>query len=138
MGVVLDLGGDSGVVVVPLVTVDSSVAVFIAKRREEINEYVVGGHFSRFNFGVVWCAEYMLKLFCIHCILTKNVKLIECSIDDLLSSCVGFTSYSKQELIVVNIAIFASVKVFEKNSSLFLGNSASQIFESPVELLLVK
>ena len=138
MGVVLNLSGDGSVVIVPLISPDSSVSIFVAESREEVDEHVVGRHFAGNDFRVAGCVEDLLEFFGVHTVFTESVELLECSVNYLLSGGVGSASDSNEELVIVYKTILAGVKVFKKNTGFFLRNSAAEIFQAPVELLLVK
>ncbi len=109
MRVVLNLCGHGGVVVVPLVPREAPASIFITESTKELNEHIIDGHFACYDFWVLRAGESLLQLLGVDHVFAEDVKLVEGSVDGLLTSGVGRASDSGQEFVEVHVAIFASV-----------------------------
>ena len=68
---------------------------------------------------------------------TVSVEFVEALPDAVSASFVWLSSDADNELIEVDEAILGSVEVLEQNGGLTLRDVAAEVFEAPVELLLV-
>ncbi len=59
-GVVFDLSGHGGIVIVPLVSRNGTTSVLFAKGRQEFNENIMRRHFAADNFRVLRRVEDVL------------------------------------------------------------------------------
>ena len=53
MVVVVDIGGNGGIVVVPFFTSDDSIAVLVAEAGQELHEDLLFGHLARLHLWVL-------------------------------------------------------------------------------------
>ena len=118
MIVIVDVGRDSGVVVIPLLSGDDAVAVAVAERGEELDEDLLGSHLSTLNLGVLRSVVDDTQVSACDGTIAIGIELSEALVNDLLSCSVGGTTKSKEELVVADDAVFVGVEVVEKELSL--------------------
>jgi len=135
--VVVDGGGDSGVVIVPLGSGDLSIIVLISEVGKELEEGLVLGDLSRDDLwvSVTWVADS--KISSSNTARSISVELLESGINHSLSCGIKGASHHDKELIEVDIAIFVGVIGGKKEVSLGLGKVASALVEANEELLSI-
>ena len=85
MVVVVDRGADSGVVLVPLISLDFAVAVSVAEVLEELKEDLVFGHFTVLDLGVHAAVVHASEVSGGDLAITIGIELKECLVDHGLS-----------------------------------------------------
>lgn len=95
MVVVVNGRGDSGVVVVPLLAVNSTISVFVTKVSEELEEDLVLSHLSGDNLGVHVGAVDSLKVSSFDDARAVSVELEE-----------GFVNHSLS--LIVQVSLFTA------------------------------
>ena len=135
--VVVDGGGDSGVVIVPLAGGDLSIVVLVSEVGKELEEGLVLGDLSRDDLwmGVTWVADSEVGSG--NTARSIGVELAESGVNDSLSGGVKGASHHDKELIEVDIAIFVGVIGGKEEVSLDLGKVASALVEANEEFLCV-
>ena len=109
MFVVINIRRHGRVMVIPFVSCDLSVSVFIAKGAEELKEHVVLSHLSRLNLRVEGSVIDGLQVCGSYNSVSIFVELKVGLVNDCLSVSIRSSSNSLQELVKVNIAVFVSV-----------------------------
>ena len=137
MVVVVDISGDSCVVVVPLLDGNDSITVHIAERGQELHEDLLGRHLAALDLGVLAGVVYDAEVSRGNSAIAITIKLGEALIDNSLSVGVWRSAEAIEELVVTDNAILVSVKVVQKGLGLAHVDVDSVILKAPVELLLV-
>lgn len=135
--VVVNVGADSSVVIVPLLVGDNAIAVFVAEAGQELDEHFLVSHLAADNFGVLRAVIDYAHVARVDHAVAVLVKLAEALVDDRLAGSVGGSTDSVKELIVADDAILVEVKVVEEDAGFSLGNLGAHVLQSPIELLLV-
>lgn len=126
--VVFDLCRDSGVVVVPLVSCNSSASAFLAKCGKKFNKNVMRCDITTEDFRMLGACEDLLEFFGVYCVFTEEVELGERSVDHFLAGSVGQAANANQEFVVVHIAVLACVEVFKQETGFLFGDGATKVF----------
>ena len=137
VAVVVNIGADSCVVIVPLLVGDNAIAVFVAEAGQELDEHFLVGHLAADNFGVLRAVVHYAHVTRVDHTVAVLVELGKALVDDRLAGSVGSSTDSVKELIVADDAILVEVEVVEEDAGFSLGNFGAQVLEPPVELLLV-
>ena len=137
MVVVVDISGDSRVVVVPLLDGNDSITVHIAERGQELNEDFLGCHLTALDLGVLAGVVYDAEVCRGNSAIAIAVKLSEALVDNSLSVGVWRSAEAIEELVVTDDAILVSVKVVQESLGLTHVDVDTVILKAPVELLLV-
>ena len=135
--VVIDVGRYCGVVVVPLLTSDNAVAVFVTEAREELHEDLLVSHLSALNFGVLAAVIDDSQVGGGNGAAAIRVEFCEGLIDDLLARRVGGTTDTVQEFIVADDAVLIHIQMVEQELCLTLSDVGTEVLHAPVELLHV-
>lgn len=133
--VVVQGAGNSGVVVKPFASGDSSVIIFVTEVGEELQESFIFSNLSRDDLWVSRASVTGLEISSTDATTSVKVELAESFSDNAFSGFVHLTSEANQEFVKVDIAISISVEVSEESVGLFLGEVASTLVESNEELL---
>ena len=135
VSVVVDVGRNGRIVVVPLLPRDLSVTVLVAEAGQELHEDLLVGHLSRDHLWMVACVVDDAKVARVNHAVSVRVKLAVGLVDDLLAGLVGGATDSVKELVEADNAVLIRVQVAKKDGSLILRDSGTQVLQSPVELL---
>ena len=137
MVVVVDISGDRGVVVIPLLYGDDSIAVYIAETGQELHENLLGCHLAALDLGVGASVINDAKVSRGDLTVAIAVKLGETPIDNLLSCLIWRPAKAVEELVVTDDAILVGIKVVQESLGLAHVDVHSVVLQTPVELLLV-
>ena len=83
--------------------------MFVAKGGQEFYKNVVRSHIATNDLRVLGGVENVLQFFGINHVFSVQVELVERSVNCFLASGVWCTSDADQELVIVDVAIFAGV-----------------------------
>ena len=109
MFVVVDAGADSGVILVPLTSLDLTVTVPVTEVCEELEEDLVFSHFTALYLGVHAAVVYASEVGGSDLARTISVELEESLVDHGLSSIVQGSLYSQIQVSSCHKFEFASV-----------------------------
>ena len=123
--------------VAPVIPCNSSVGLFVAEGAKELDEDVVHGAITWFNGWMVGASENLSELIGNNGTSSVAVELLEGSLDGGATSLTWVSPNSNEEFSVVNVSIFAGVKVVQQKAGLTLGEGRSEVLQAPVELLFV-
>ena len=137
VAVVVNVGTDSCVVIVPLLVGDNAIAVFVAEASQELDEHFLVSHLAADNFGMLRAVVHYAHVARVDHAVAILVELGEAKVDDVLAGRVGSSTDSVKELIVADDAVLVEVEVVEEDAGFSLGNLGAQVLQPPVELLLV-
>ena len=137
MVVIVDVSGDGGVIVIPLLYSDNSVAVPIAEAGQELHEHFFGSHLTALDLWVLAGVINSAQVCRGDRAVAIAVELGEALVDNSLSVGVWRAANAVEELVVTDDAILVRVKVVEESLSLTHVDVHSVILQAPVELLLV-
>ena len=118
MVVIVDIGGDGGVVVIPFLNSDNSVAVHIAETGQELHENLFGGHLAALDLRVLAGVIYSAQVCRGNRAVAIAVELGEALVNNSLSVGVWRAANAVEELVVTDDAILVRVKVVEESLSL--------------------
>lgn len=135
--VVVDGGGDSGVVIVPLSSSDLSVIVLVSEVGKELQEGLVLGDLARDDLWMSVTGVADSEVGGGNTARSIGVEFGESGINNSLSGGIEGTSDHDKELIKVDIAILVGVIGGEEEVSLGLGKVASALVEANEELLSI-
>ena len=134
MIVVVNGGADSGVVLVPLISLDFAITVLVTEVLEELHEDLVLGDLScldlRVHAAVVDTTEVSGSDFSI----TVGIKLEEGLVNHCLSLGIEASADSDEELIEVNMTIAISIEKAHESPGFVTGDSDLDLAEARIEL----
>ena len=137
MSVVVDIGRDGCVVVVPLLARDDTVAILVAEAGKELDEDLFVGHLAALHLRVVARVIDNAQVGRGDRAVAVLVELCEGHVDDSHAGLIGGAADAVQELVVADNTVLVEVQVVEEELSLALGNISAEVLQAPVELLHV-
>jgi len=133
--VVVNRGADSGVVLVPLCSLNSAVAVSVTEVLKEFQEHFVFGHLARLHLGVHAAVVNASKVGGSDLTRAIGVELKEGLVDHSLSLGVEGSADADEELIEVDVTITVGVEEGHQGVGLSARNLDLDLAETRVELL---
>jgi hypothetical protein len=136
--IIVDWGGNGGVVVAPFGHGDLSIIVFVAEVGKEFEVSFILSNLSRSNFwmSVAWVDNSQVT--CSYNTRSIKIEFAECGGDNGLSGFVQLPSNGNEELVVVDGTIVIGIEMSEKGIGFFFGKVASTLIETMEEFLSVK
>ena len=135
MIVVVNGGADSGVVLVPLISLDFAVAVLVAEALEELQEDFVLGDLAALDLGVHAAVVHTAEVSGGDLTITVGVKLKEGLVDHGLSLGVQASADADEELIEVDMTVAVLVEERHELVGFFTGDADLDLAEAGVELI---
>jgi hypothetical protein len=108
--VVVNRGADSGIVLVPLGSLDFAVAVSVAEVLEELHEHLVLGHLAILDLRVHAAVVHSPQVSGSDLARTVRVELEEGLVDHSLSPRVKRTADANEELVEVDVTITVGIE----------------------------
>ena len=137
MVVVVDISGDGGVVVIPLLHSDNSIAVHVAEAGQELHEHFFGSHLAALDLRVLAGVINSAQVCRGDRAVAITVELGEALVNNSLSVGVWRAANAVEELVVTDDAILVRVKVTREGLVLTHVDVDAVILKAPVELLHV-
>ena len=137
MGVVVDVGRDRRVVVVPLLARDLAVAVTVAEGGQELHKHLLVSHLAAHHLRVLAAVVHDAQVRRVHDAAAVRIELDEALVDDCLPGSVRGAADAIEELVVADHAVLVRVQVFQEQLRLPLGNGRAKVHQTPVELLFI-
>ena len=135
MVVVVDGGGDSGVVVVPLGLGDLTIVVLVSEVGKELEEGLILCDLSRDDLGVSVARVAHSEVSSGDTAGAIGVELAEGGVDDGLSSWIEAASHHHKEFVKVDVTVFVGIVSGKKEIGLLLGQLAAALVKANEELL---
>ena len=135
MLVVVNRGADSGVVLVPLISLNSTVAVSVSEVLKELQEHFILGLLSRLHLGVHAAVVNASEVSGSDLTRAISVELKEGLVDHSLSLGVEGSADADKELVEVDVTITVGVEEGHEGVGLGAGNLDLDLAETRVELL---
>ena len=136
--VVVNVGRDRCIVIVPLLLSDLAISVLVAKAGQEVNEHLIGSHLSALDLRVHTAVVDGRQVGCGDAAVAIGIKFKEGFVNEGLSALIGCSTDSEQELIVVHISVLVGVQVVNEEFCFALGHIDAHVLEAPVEFLFVE
>ena len=137
MVVVVNRGADSGVVLVPLVSLNFAVTVPVSEVLKELQEHFVLGLLAGLHLGVHAAVVDAFEISGSDFTGAVGIELKERLVDHSLTLSVEGAADADQELVEVDVTIAIGVEKGHECVSLSAGNSHLDLAETRVELLSV-
>jgi hypothetical protein len=96
---------------------------------QEFDKNLILGLSAKLHIRVVLGIVDVLKIIELNYTIAVFVKLLECSLDKLLSQGVHNTNKSSEELVIAYCSILVNIKDAEENLSFFLGDLNSVVLD---------
>ena len=135
MFIVVNGGGDGGVVVVPLAFGDFTVVVFVSEVGKEFEVGFVLGNLTRDHFWVSIARVADSKVTSGYTAGSINVEFAESCGNGFLSALTECTSDSNEEFVEVNATVAISIEMIKEAINLLFSEVASALIEAIVELI---
>ena len=133
--VVVDVGGDGSVVVVPLFLCDDAVTVLVAEAGQELHEDLLFSHFARLDLWVLARVVDDAQVARVDNTVAILIELLESLVNDGHTGGVRCSTDSVEELVEADDAVLVGVEVAEQDLGLVLGDVGAHVLKAPVELL---
>ena len=135
--IIVDVGRDCRVVVVPFLLGDHTIAVTVAKACEELHEHLLVGHLTADDLRVLAAVVDDTQVGGGNRAAAILIELSEALVNNLHAGLVGCTADSVQEFVVADDAVLVEIQVIEQDLGLALANVSAEVLHAPVELLHV-
>jgi len=136
--IVVNGGGDSSIVVVPLAVGDLAIIVFVTEVSKEFKVSFIFGNLTRDNFWVGIAGVADSQIWGSYATTAIEIEFGKSTVDDVLSAFVQLTSDCNEELIVVDCTIMVGIEMGKESISFFLGQLASTFIKTVEEFLGIK
>ena len=121
MVVIVDGGGDSGVIVIPLSPLDAAVVVSITKVGEELHEHLIFGQRAIDDLGVETAVVDTLEVTCINPAVAVTIELQESLVGYGLSLGVQLALHAHTGIFYAFTYPDANEKLVEVNGAIAVG-----------------
>ena len=113
MFIIVNAGGYSCIVLIPLLSVNSSISVCVVEVSEELHEDLVLSHLATLNLGVHGRVINAAEVVHVNIPVAVTVELEEGFVNHGLATSIGRASNANEELVEVHDAVTVLVEVSE-------------------------